>query len=410
MARSKTPATPTDDAAAGRGALLRLLRILLIAVIILVTFFYVLDIGQNPQQIGDWEINLVTGWPWVLLFGLTLAFGVIAIDVLTPEKKIATVSGVFFGIVAGVAAAIALSFLLDRIAEVYEITGSRIIDTIKILIGIATVYLAVSIVLQTQDQFRLVIPYVEFARQVRGPRPLILDSAALIDGRILDVCRTGLIQAPIVIPRFVVDELQTLADSGDGLKRTRGRRGLEIVSRLQREALLDVSVDESDAAGAGADQMLIDLAARLPGTVVTTDSALARVAGIKGVSAVNLNELASAMRLAVAPGDRLEVRLVRPGEQPGQAVGFLDDGTMVVADDGADLIGRTAALRVTSSLQTNAGRMIFARPTDAPAADAPPATPTTDTGAQPEREASPDGSAASRRRDPRKTRARNPRR
>jgi len=160
-----------------------MLRFVLIAVIILVTFFYVLDIGQNPNQLGELEINLVTGWPWVLLFALTLAFGVIAIDVLTPEKKIATVSGVFFGIVAGVVAAVALSFLLDRVAEVYEISGTRIISTIKILIGIATVYLAVSIVLQTQDQFRLVIPYVEFARKVRGASPLIMDTAALIDGR-----------------------------------------------------------------------------------------------------------------------------------------------------------------------------------------------------------------------------------
>jgi len=219
----------------------------------------------------------------------------------------------------------------------------------------------VSIVLQTQDQFRLVIPYVEFARQVRGPRPLILDTSAVIDGRILEISRTGLIQAPIVIPRFVIDELQRLADSGDGLKRSRGRRGLALVSRLQREPLLEVSVDESEVAGAGVDQMILDLATRTPGTIVSTDPGLTRVAGIKGVTSVNLNELASAMRPTVAPGDRIDVSLVRPGEQAGQGVGFLDDGTMVVAEDGGERVGQSVTLRVTSSLQTSAGRMIFAR-------------------------------------------------
>jgi len=221
-----------------------------------------------------------------------------------------------------------------------------------------------------------------------------------------------LIQAPVIIPRFVVDELQRLADSGDGLKRSRGRRGLEIVSRFQREPLLDVLVDESEAAGAGVDQMLIDLATRTPGTVVTTDLALTRVAQIKGLTTVNINDVASAMRPLVTPGDRLDVRLVRPGDQAGQGVGFLDDGTMVVAENGGECVGRTVSLRVTSSLQTSAGRMIFAR------VDDPASTGDADAdAAAPERRDTPADSAGeeepgprARRRDPRKTRARNPRR
>lgn len=413
-----------EPAATGRSALLRLLRIVLIAVIILVTFFYVLDIGQDPSNLGEWEIGLVTGWPWVLLFALTLAFGVIAIDVLTPEKKIATVSGVFFGIVAGVAAAIALSFLLDRIAEVYEITGTptgeQIISTIKILIGIATVYLAVSIVLQTQDQFRLVIPYVEFARQIRGPKPLLLDTSVLIDARVLDVAESGVIQSPLVVPQFVLAELHVLADSGDKLKRARGRRGLDTVARLQREARVDVSIDERDVPGGSVDQMLVELAGQMPAMIVTTDSGLGRVAAIQGLQVLNLNELAIALRPNVHPGEQLRVKLIRLGEQSNQGVGYLDDGTMVVAEDGSRHVGETVQLTVASTLQTAAGRMIFGRigagdndgaasPVVETGQDAAPdhhdqhaTTPTSETNGR-ENEPSP-------RRDPRRSKARNPRR
>lgn len=396
---------------------------MLVVVVVLVAFFYVLDIGENPSELGEWEITFVTGWPWVLLFALTLAFGVIAIDVLTPEKKIATVSGVFFGIVAGVVAAVALSYLLDRLAEAYEVQGSRIISSIKILIGIAAVYLSVSIVLQTQDQFRLVIPYVEFARQIRGPRPLLLDSSALIDGRVLDLGRTGLLQAPISVPRFVIDELQSLADSQDRLKRGRGRRGLEIVTALQRHPGLDVTIEESDAVGAGVDQQIVDLASRLPATIVTTDSGLGRVAAIKNVSFVNLNEVAAAMRLNLIPGDSIDVRIVRAGEQPEQGVGYLDDGTMVVVEDGADVIGDVVPVRVTNSLQTNSGRLVFARAKDDGRAPARMLESTTASGEDARATAAipndaesaptqnePAVSPPARRRDPRQAKARNPRR
>ena len=423
MSRSRRRATAIDDAAAGRAALVRLLRFVLVVMIVLVAFFYVLDIGENASELGDWEITLVTGWPWVLLFALTLAFGVIAVDVLTPEKKIATVSGVFFGIVAGVVAAVALSYLLDRLAEAYEVQGSRIISSIKILIGIAAVYLSVSIVLQTQDQFRLVIPYVEFARQIRGPRPLLLDTSALIDARILDLGRTGLLQTPIMVPRFVVDELQSLADSQDRLKRGRGRRGLDTVTALQRHPGLDVTIEESDAAGAGVDQQIVDLAGRLPATIVTTDSGLGRVAAIKNVAFVNLNEVAAAMRLNLIPGDTIDVRIVRAGEQPEQGVGYLDDGTMVVVEDGADLIGDAVPVRVTNSLQTNSGRLVFARAKDdghVPARSAVPKAPPSDHARVPDAGASdaespptsnePPVAPPARRRDPRQAKARNPRR
>ncbi len=428
-----------DEATAGRAALLRLLRFILIIVIVLVALFYVLDIGQNPQQLGDFEIDLVTGWRWVLLFALTLGFGVIAIDVLTPGKKIATVSGVFFGLVVGILASIALSFLVDRLAEAYEIQGERIISTIKILLGIAATYLCMSIVLQTQDQFRLVIPYVEFSKQFRGHKPTLLDTSAIIDGRVLDMGRTGVIQTPILIPHFVLDELHTLSDSSDRLKRARGRRGLEIVSRLQREPRIDLSIDETPAPGAGVDQMLVELASKMPAMIMTTDTGLERVAGIQGVQILNLNDIARSLRSSAQPGETLEIELIRSGEQPKQGVGYLPDGTMVVAEDGADFVGQHVRLTVTSSLQTSAGRLIFGRighdhsspaiadsapssePAEAPATVLPPPTePVAESGNEQPDSADADSSGPNpseddpstqaRRRDPRRTSARNPRR
>ncbi len=420
------PDSPRDwknePSAAGRSALLRLLRIVLIAVIILVTFFYVLDVGQDPSDLGELAIGLVTGWPWVLLFALTLAFGVIAIDILTPEKKIATVSGVFFGIVAGVVASIAFSFLIDRLAEAYEIEGLRIVSTIKILLGIGATYLCVSIVLQTQDQFRLVIPYVEFSRQIRGPKLLLLDTSALIDGRILDMVQCAAVQGPIVVPHFVLSELQRLADSGDKLKRARGRRGLDAVTKLQREARVEVKIDETDVPGASVDQMLIELAGMMRAMIVTTDSGLDRVAGIQGMTVLNLNELAQALRPSVVTGEALDVRLVRPGEQSTQAVGYLDDGTMVVAEDGAAHIGETVRLTVASTIQTSAGRMIFARIGAAPEGSEEPEPPETpshsndghDEESDAQSQTPPNGDASpsesGRRLDPRRAKARNPRR
>ncbi|MEC9373693.1 MAG: hypothetical protein VYC34_07605, partial [Planctomycetota bacterium] len=287
MAQTRPKTADVSDAEKGRASLLRLLRFGLIAIIVAVVGFYVIEIGADPQDLDAWQFNFVTGWPYAILLAIVLAFGVIAIDVLTPEKKISTLSGLFLGLTAGVILAIALSFLIDRLVEAYELDQvreasraavERLVTTIKILFGVAVTYLCVSIVLQTQDQFRLVIPYVEFSKQIRGARPLILDSSAIIDGRIVDLAETGLLQEPIIVPRFVLTELQTLADSSDRMKRARGRRGLDFVTRLQQSPMLDVSIDETPIPAKGVDQMLVDLARQMPGAIVTNDSGLNRVA------------------------------------------------------------------------------------------------------------------------------------
>jgi uncharacterized protein YacL len=307
------------------------------------------------------------------------------IDVFTTRKKIGTLFSVFFGLMAAMLATYAIGAVLDLLANIWTsdlrpggaVTG--VIATAKVLIGIGLAYLCITTVLQTQDDFRLVIPYVEFAKQIRGPRPFVLDSSALIDARIVDLCQAGMVQSPLVIPAFVVAELQLLADSSDKLRRAKGRRGLDVISRLQRVPGLDVSLDETPVPGKAVDQMLVEFARAMPAVIVTADVGLARVAAIQGVKVLNLNDVANALKPSLIPGEQLAVRLLRPGEQPGQAVGYLEDGTMVVAEDGASRIGQEATLSVTSMLQTSAGRLIFGRVVPEGAtpgeAEAVPATP-----------------------------------
>src|SRR5690606_627482 len=227
---------------------------------------------------------------------LALGAVTVAIDLLTPNKKIATLFSVFFGLVIALVLAVAGGFVIDLIAASWEIEAPRIIGTVKVLFGICLSYLTVAAVLQTQDDFRLVIPYVEFAKQIRGPRPILLDTSAIIDARIRDVAETGLLQTPLVIPQFVVDELQALADSADAMRRAKGRRGLEVVDRMRRSAKMDVTIDERPVPGHAVDHKLVELARQIPAILATSDVALARIASIRGVPTLNINDLAAAMR------------------------------------------------------------------------------------------------------------------
>lgn len=358
------------ESAQTRAALLRIVRYAFAALLFIVTLLAMIRI--DTSQAGSTEIVLALGWYMPLIAAVVLIAVVIAVDVLTPHKKITTISGVFLGLTAGMVATYALTFVIDLVGAGWEVRGP-LLNTVKVLTGISLCYLGVSTVLHTQDDFRLVIPYVEFNKTLRGPRPLLMDSSALIDARILDIAQTGFLQAPVAVPRFVLSELQTMADSSDRVKRAKGRRGLEVVSKLQRVGTIDVTIDETEVPGIGADQMLVELARRMPATLVTADSALARVSQIQGVPILNLRDLADALRPALAPGDSVTIRPVRPGEQPGQAVGYLDDGTMIVVEDAAHAIDREVKVDVVSALQTSAGRLVFARLTDGEGAAPAPA-------------------------------------
>lgn len=224
-------------------------------------------------------------------------------------------------------------------------------------------FLSLIAILHTKDEFKIVIPFVEFSHGLRSGRPLLLDTSAIIDGRIADLLDTRVLDAQIVIPRFVLNELHQLADSHDRLKRNRGRRGLDILNRLREERRVPISTpDVLLPQIEGVDNKLISLAKSMDGRILTSDFNLEKVAGVQGVDVVNLHSLAKALRSPVLQGERLTIEIVKPGENPGQGVGFLEDGTMVVGEGCANRVGQTLDLLVKNIIHTTAGRIVFAEP------------------------------------------------
>jgi len=193
--------------------------------------------------------------------------------------------------------------------------------------------------------------------------PKILDTSVIIDGRIADITQTGFVEGPIVIPEFVLEELRHIADSSDSLKRNRGRRGLDILNRIQKELQVEVQIVDKDFEDVGeVDIKLLKLAQHMGGMVVTNDYNLNKVAELQGVPVLNINELANAVKPVVLPGEEMVVQVIKEGKESGQGVAYLDDGTMIVVEGGRKHIGETMGVLVTSVLQTAAGRMIFAKP------------------------------------------------
>ena len=219
--------------------------------------------------------------------------------------------------------------------------------------------------MQTQHDFRFIIPYVEFAKEVKGLKPCILDTSVVIDGRIADVVETGVFDGQLIMPKFVISELQAVADSSDRLRRGRGRRGLDILNRLRGNTNIELVIHERDLpeyAGLSVDLKLVALAKHLQGKLITNDYNLNKVAKLQGVTVINLNDLANSLKPVFLPGERIEVRIIKVGEEPGQGIGYLEDGTMVV-DRSRDATGSTrrVPIAVTSVLQTSAGRMVFGK-------------------------------------------------
>ncbi|MCH7849083.1 MAG: TRAM domain-containing protein [Planctomycetes bacterium] len=341
---------------------IRLLFMVLLAVVTLLPF--VGPVTDFPGSSGNQQQFSFLEFAGLLIAVFVFGVLVMMIDWLTPNKKLGAVFGVYLGIVAGLVGALAVGALIDLVAASWDLTGPKqeaYIGLIKLAVGISLCYLAVSIVLTTKDDFRLVIPYVEFAKQVRGVRPLLLDTSALIDGRIEGLGQTGFIASPLVVPQFVLDELQTLSDSSDKLKRAKGRRGLTMIGTLQANPYLDVSIDPTEVPGGSVDHMLLELAGQQNMRILTTDYNLDKVAKIRDVAVLNINELANALKPQVIPGQSFSVEIVKRGEAAGQGVGYLPDGTMVVVEDAAERVGDQVAVDVTNSLQTSAGRMIFGR-------------------------------------------------
>ena len=330
------------------------------ALILLRCAFVVVAIGLSVTFIRSGLLPEDPAWsPFaVVALVLGLAGTVIAIDALIPRKRIETITAVYFGVLVGLFLTYIVGIALTPIID------DKYLSPAQLLLGMILCYTCISVLIQTKDDFRFIIPYVEFAKEVKGLKPYILDTSVVIDGRIADVVESGVLDNQLIMPRFVLAELQSIADSNDKLRRSRGRRGLDILNRLRSNPDVDLKIYDRELpemANQPVDMKLVLLARRLEGKLVTGDYNLNKVARLHNVEVLNLNDLANALKPVFLPGEHLSVRLVKSGEEEGQGVGYLDDGTMIVVEGGRGHIGKLVRIGVTSVLQTSAGRMIFGR-------------------------------------------------
>ena len=313
--------------------------------------------GKILWQVAFTAAGLAIGYGCGVLFSRLFRRGLDHVDDAMQRVSGAEVVVGIGGVVVGLFIATLIGLALLRI----PIVGPYLTVPIYLLAGYFTAYLAVK-------------KHVEILRLlgVRGAFEVlpgltpskILDSSAIIDGRILDVAETGFVEGELLVPRFVLEELQHLADSADAEKRVRGRRGLDFVRRLQKSSGV-VRVDSGDYPDIDAvDAKLVRLANDLGAVIVTTDYTLKKVAEIQGVKVLNVNDLANSVKPAVRPGEVIEVKIMREGREQDQGVGYLDDGTMIVVESGAALVGARVKAEVTSVLQSPSGKMIFSRVLD----------------------------------------------
>lgn len=263
------------------------------------------------------------------------------------------VFGLFLGLI--------MSKLLSDILVLLKVEQD-ILSPVRSVMTLILCYLSMAISLRGKDEFNIIIPYVRLSRQDQVESMVVVDTSVIIDGRIIDICKSRFIEGRLVVPRFVLKELQLISDSADPIKRQRGRRGLEVLNTIQKELGVPVNIHEEDFPEIKeVDAKLVKLAKLLEAKIFTVDFNLNRVAAIQGVKVLNINELANALKPVVFPGEAMEIKLLKEGKEYNQAVGYLDDGTMVVVEDARKLIGQTVKVVVSSVLQTQAGRMIFTK-------------------------------------------------
>jgi uncharacterized protein YacL len=329
-------------------------------IVIIVAFLFVGVTTTDNLSGGDDVLAIFLG-------GMSLAALIVVIDWIMPKKVIATLAGVFFGLLIGLLISWALFPVVEMLTDLYfqDTVTEPILNMVKWITGVCICFLTTSMVIKTKDDFRFLIPYVEFSRQTKGLRPLVLDTSVIIDGRISDLAQTKLFDSPLIVPRFVLNELQLIADSADKVKRNRGRRGLDMLNKLQSDPAVEVKIDDTPPPGVNestdVDHKLVAFSKNCDGRLVTNDYNLNKVAQLRGVDVININDLANALKTIVLPGENMQVKILKPGEEAQQGIGYLEDGTMVVVEDARPMIGQNVNITITSSLQTSAGRMIFGK-------------------------------------------------
>jgi len=305
------------------------------------------------HAIGDWDAYRVRA----SFVGLSLGVLVVLVDMMLKGFSLRGLSAITFGLGMGMLVA----FLVGA-SPLFEKGDEQMIYLARLALFLVCTYLGTVIALRGRDEFNLVIPYVRFVPHEVDVPLVVVDTSVLIDGRIARVCETGFLSAALVIPRFVLRELQAVADSPDPIKQARGRRGLEVLAELRRIKNLDIRIPESEVAKkeeVGA--KLVFLAHSMRAKLLTTDYNLAKMAEFQGVPWLNLNQLAKSMQPEFMLGEQVEVDLVKQGKEEGQAVGFLPDGSMVVVTGGRPFLGRHVTAEIVSVIPSAGGKMVFAR-------------------------------------------------
>lgn len=293
-----------------------------------------------------------------LLSGLFLAALTLLLEKGLKKIPFKNLIGSFIGLILGILFANLLSNVFFSNLYDYQQTFLSVLVIFYVVCG----YIGLQIGFKKGEEIHLPGWKAFSKTSPQGENTKILDTSVIIDGRIADVTETGFIEGTLIIPQFVLNELQHIADSSDSIKRTRGKRGLEVLRHIQKQAYVDVRIIERDyPAVKEVDSKLIELAKEVHGKIITNDSNLNKVAELQGIEVLNINELANSIKPVVLPGEEINVKILKEGKEMGQGVAYLDDGTMIVVDNGRKQMGKTIDVVVTSVLQTPAGRMIFAR-------------------------------------------------
>jgi uncharacterized protein YacL len=303
--------------------------------------------------IGDWDGYRVRA----SFIGLSLGVLVVLVDLMLKGFSLRVLSALTFGLGTGLLVAYMIS-----VSPLLEAGDGQIIYLVRLALFLVCTYLGTVIALRGRDEFNLVIPYVRFVPHEVDVPLVVVDTSVLIDGRIARVCETGFLSAALVIPRFVLKQLQSVADSSDPIKQARGRRGLEVLAELRRIKNLDIRIPESEVSKSDeVDAKLVFLAHSMKAKLLTTDYNLAKMAEFQGVVWLNLNQLAKSLQPEMMQGEQIEVELVKQGKEEGQAIGFLSDGSMVVVTAGRAYMGRRVTVEIVSVIPSAGGKMVFAR-------------------------------------------------
>jgi uncharacterized protein YacL len=308
------------------------------------------------------SLHFASDWlQWAMEWGTPVVGALLGVVVerLAPAE----IAGGAVGLLVGLGTALLVKSILFEFISITGRAGSYFAILLYLIVAIFFAYLGARVGAKTR-----LVP-IPKGMGVRGSNPKVVDTSVIVDGRIVEIVQSGFIEGPLIVPRFVLRELQAIADSEDPQRRTRGRRGLEALTKLQELRAIEINERDYDDLPLGSvDSKLVRLARELQARLLTNDYNLNRVAQVEGVEVLNINELANAVKPVVLPGEELHVHVIREGKEAHQGVAYLDDGTMIVIEQGRRLVGSSTDVVVTSVLQTVAGRMIFARPKAASAA------------------------------------------